>query len=55
MTSKMNLMNYQKKAKAISTKGLIKDLMDKFSVLNGAKCFSSGTFQNYLIFIPAKK
>ena len=42
-------MNYQKKVKAISTKRL------KFCVLNGAKYFSLGIFQNYLVFIPAKK
>ena len=47
-------MNYQKKAKAIS-KGLTKDLIDKFSILNGAKYFSSGIFQNYLVFIPANR
>ena len=29
--------------------------MNKFSVLNGAKYFSSGIFQNYLVFMPAKK
>ena len=28
--------------------------MNKFSILNGAKYFSSGIFQNYLVFIPAK-
>ena len=44
-----------KKVKAISTKGLTKDLIKKFSILNGAKYFSSGIFQNYLVFIPAKK
>ena len=48
-------MNFQKKVKAISTKGLAKDLIDKFSILNGAKYFSSGIFQNYLVFIPANK
>ena len=48
-------MNYQKKVKAISAKGLTKDLIDKFSILNGAKCFSSGIFQNYLVLIPANK
>ena len=37
------------------TKGLTKKLIDKFSILNGAKYFSSGIFQNYLVFIPAKK
>ena len=48
-------MNYQKKLKAISTKGLTKYLINKFSILNGAKYFSSGIFQNYLVFIPTKK
>ena len=44
-----------KKVKAISTKGLTKDLLHKFSILNEAKYFPSGIFQNYLVFIPAKK
>ena len=48
-------MNYQKKIKAISTKGLTKDLINKFCAINRAKYFSSGIFQNYLVFIPAKK
>ena len=30
-------------------------MIPKFSILNGTKYFSSGTFQNYLLFIPAKK
>ena len=30
-------------------------MIDKFSILNGAKYFSSGIFQNCLVFIPAKK
>ena len=30
-------------------------MIDKFSILNGAKCFSSGIFQSYLLFIPANK
>ena len=46
-------MNYQKKVKAISTKVLKKDLVDKFSILNGTKYFSLGIFQDYLVFIPA--
>ena len=29
--------------------------MNKFSILNGAKYFSSGIFQNYLVFIPPTK
>ena len=38
----------------MSAKGLTKDLIDKFSILNGAKYFSSGLFQNYLVFVSAK-
>ena len=30
-------------------------MINKFSILNGVKYFSSGIFQNYLVFIPAKK
>ena len=30
-------------------------MINKFSIFNGAKSFSSGIFQNYLEFIPAKK
>ena len=30
-------------------------MINKFSILNGAKYFSSGIFQNYLVFTPAKK
>ena len=48
-------MNYQKKVKAIPTKRFTKDLINKFSILNEAKYFSSGKFHHYLIFIPAKK
>ena len=35
--------------------GLTKDLINKFSILNGSKCFSPGTFQNYFVSIRAKK
>ena len=49
------LNELSEKVKAISTKGLTKDLINKFSILNGAKYFSSGIFQNYLVFIPAIK
>ena len=44
-------------AKAISTKELTIDLINKFSILNvnGAKYFYSGIFQNYIAFIRAKK
>ena len=55
VTSNKNELNeLPKKVKAISTKGLTKDLINKFSILNGAKYFSSGIFQNYLVFIPGK-
>ena len=47
-------MKYHKKIKEISIKGLTKDLIDKFSILNEVKYFSLGIFQNYLVFIPAK-
>ena len=30
-------------------------MINKFSILNGGKYFSSKIFQNYLVFIPAKK
>ena len=30
-------------------------MINKFSILSVAKYFSSGIFQNYLVFIPAKK
>ena len=30
------------------------DLINKFSILHGVKYFSSGLFQNYSLFIPAK-
>ena len=56
VTSNKNELNeLSKKVKAISTNGLTKDLTDKFGILNGAKYFLSGLFQNYLVFIPAKK
>ena len=53
--NKNELNELSKKVKAISTKRLTKDLINRFSVFNGAKYFSSGAFQNYLVFIPAKK
>ena len=56
VTSNKNKLNeLSKKVKAILTKGLAKDLINKFSILNGAKYFSAGIFQNYLVFIPSKK
>ena len=53
--NKNELNELSKKVKAISTKGLTKDLINKFSIPNGAKYFSLEVFQNYLVFIPTKK
>ena len=53
--NELNELELSKKVKAISTKGLTKDLINKFRVLNEAKYFSSGIYQIYLVFIPAKK
>ena len=39
----------------MSTKGLTKDLTDKFSITIGARYFSLAVFQNYLVFMPAIK
>ena len=33
----------------------MKDVINKFRILNGPKYFSLGIFQSYLVFIPAKK
>ena len=56
VTSNKNKLNEpSNKDRAISTKGLTKDLIDKVSILNEAKYFSLGLFQNYLAFIPDKK
>ena len=43
-----------KQVKGISTKRLKKYLIDKFNIANGPKYFSSGIFQNYLVFVPGK-
>ena len=56
VTSNKNELNIlPKKVRAMSTKRLIKDLINRFSIINGANHFSSGIFQNYLVFIPGKK
>ena len=54
-SNKNELHELSKKVKAISTNELTKDLIDKFSILNGVKYFSLGIFLNYLVFIPVKK
>ena len=54
-SNKSELNELSKKLKAISIKRLAKDLINKFSILDGAKYFPSGISQSYLVFIPAKK
>ena len=52
------LNDISEKVKAISTKRLKKDLINKhsiYSILNGAKYFYSGILQKYFVFILAKK
>ena len=45
-SNKVELNKLSKKVKAISTRGLTKYLIDKFSILNGAKYFSLEYFKN---------
>ena len=54
-SNKNELNELSKKVKAISTKGLTKDLTDQFSIINGAKYFCLGIFKNFLVFIRAIK
>ena len=54
-SNKNELNELLKKVKALSTRGLTNNLMNEFSILNGAKYFSLGIFENYLVFISAKK
>ena len=48
-SNKNELKKLSRKIKASSTKGLIKDSINKFATLNGPKYFSSGIYQNYLV------
>ena len=53
VTSNKNELNeLSKKIKAIPTKKLTKDLINKFGILNGSQYFSLGIFENYSIYIP---
>ena len=47
LSNKNELNELSKKVKAISTKELTKNLINKFSILNGTKIFYSRIFQNY--------
>ena len=53
ISNKNELNELSKKVKATSPKVLIKDLINKFSIIYGAKYFS--ILQNYLLFMPDKK
>ena len=46
-SNKNELNELWKKVKVISIKGFTEDLINKLSILNGAKYFSSRIFQNY--------
>ena len=49
-------LNYlSREIKLISAKGLRKDLINGYIVLNGAKYFTENGSQNYLIFQPLLK
>ena len=50
---KMNEISYQRIVKLISMKGLTKDLINKYKILNGRKYFSSGILQNYSLLVNA--
>ena len=43
-----------KKIKLISINRLTEDLINKYSILHGAKYFSSDGLQNYLVFVSAR-
>ena len=55
MLVKNELNQLSERVEALSTKRLTKCLANKFGILNGSKYFYLGIFQNYLVFIPAKK
>ena len=54
MLVEKELNELSEKINTISRERLKTDLINKFCILNGAKYFSSGIIQNYLLSIPAK-
>ena len=55
VTSNKNELNkLSKQDKSISAKGLKKDMINKFSIINGGNYFSLGILQNYLVFASYK-
>ena len=53
-SNKNKKTNYQKKLKQCQ-QWFVKDLINKFSILERGKHFSSRVFQNYLVLMPSKK
>ena len=54
-SNKNELDELSKRIKANSKNRLIKDQIHTFNIVNGEKHFSLGIFQNYLVFIVAKR
>ena len=53
--NKNELNEKSKRVKAMSAKGLKKDLSNKFFIFNGAKYFPSAIFKGYLVLIAVKR
>ena len=49
---KKKLNDPAEKVKLVSTKGLTKDLINNYSILNGGKYFGENGSENYLVFQP---
>ena len=52
---KNELNELSREVETISRKRLTKDLINGYKILIGAKYFSSRIFEDYLVFLPAKK
>ena len=52
---KLTSKNFTARLKQANLVCISNKFSNKFSILDGAKYFSLGIFQNYLVFIPAKK
>ena len=50
MQTKKEVYELSEKIKLISTKRLTKDLINKFRIFNGAKCFSKNGLQNNFVY-----
>ena len=54
-SNKSKLLLVENELNELSEKGTTKDLTNKYSIFTGAKNFSSGVLQNYLVFISFNK